>query len=176
MLGGTLTSALFRSGTAAGSLAAAALTAALVVATASVWHRRIRSKPVAQLAATSLLSLAAVPVELAGGVPGPSVASAAMARTVVFFSGALVVRAAFARSSRRGADRTQLLHFLSVAIASTAALGFYVSGLTKESLACSMAAGLCACLAYRRPTVKDLKPLGLMLSGLVFASTMALTL
>jgi len=176
MLAGAVASALFRAGMSPVSVLVAAVTAMLVIAGASAFHRRIRRSGLAQLAATLLLSLAALPIELAGGVPMSDAASATIARAIVFVTSALVVRAAFARASRHGGHRTWGLHLLSVAIASSGAIAFYAASRNRESIACAMAAGVCAVFAYHRPTVKELKLLGLTLSGLVLASATALAL
>lgn len=176
MLAGAQISALLRAGADRASLGAAALTFAGVVAAASAVHRRIRRSSWAQLAATLLLSLSAVPVELAGGVSGSSVASAALARAVVCLASALVVRAAFARSMRAGSRRNLILHVVSVALATASAFVFYAIDRGKEASACAMAALVCVAFAYQRPTVKELKFLGISLSSLVLASAMVLAL
>jgi hypothetical protein len=174
MLAGAQVSALLRARAHAPSLIAAAATVTVLIAAASALHRRIRGSGAAQLAATLVLSLSAVPVELAGGVPGPNIASSALARAVVFLASALVVRAAFARSMRGGRRRTFFFHLLSVAIAALAAVAFFAIGRGREAFACALAAIVCIAFAYQRPTVKELKLLGLSLSGLVLASAMAL--
>ena len=176
MLGGALASALLRAGATPASLMATAAAVVGIVALAVVSHRRIRRSSPAQLAATLLLSLSAVPVEFAGGVPSSSIASAAVARAIVFMASTLVVRAAFARSKRGGSRHNAFLHLLSVAIAGCGALSFYVGNRGKESAACALAALVCVAFAYQRPTVKELKFLGLSLSGLVLASALTLAL
>ena len=176
MLGGALASALLRAHPDAVTLLVATVTALGVVAAASVFHRRIRRSSMAQLAATLMLSASAVPVELAGGLSIQSVALAEIARAIVFVSSALVVRAAFARNTRDGATRNWFLHLSSVAIAAAGTLAFYVAAQTREAIACAMAGAVCAVFAYQRPTVKQLKMLGLSLSGLVLASALALAL
>lgn len=174
MLGGALGSALLRTHGGAIPLLVAASTALLVVGAASIFHRRIRRSGLAQLAATLMLSFAAVPVELAGRIAIPSVVLVEIARAIVFVSSSLVVRAAFARNTRSGATRNWFLHLLSVAIAVSGALAFYAVDHPQEAVACAMAAAVCAVFAYQRPTVKQLKLLGLALSGLVLASAVAL--
>lgn len=176
MLGGALASALLRAHAGAVTLLVTTMTALLAVAAASAFHRRIRRSSLAQLAATLMLSLSAVPVELAGGISIASVAQATIARAIVFVSGALVVRAAFARNTRAGTTRNWFLHLLAVAIAVAGALAFYVGGRAREAIACAMAGAVCAVFAYQRPNVKQLKMLGLVLSGLVLASALALAL
>ncbi|HEX2674539.1 MAG TPA: hypothetical protein VHM25_26870 [Polyangiaceae bacterium] len=176
MLVGALAGALLRTGAQATPLTVAALTGALVVAAGSSLHRRIRRSELAQLTATLLLSLSAVPVELAGGVSESRVALAAIARAIVFVSSALVVRAAFARTLRGGVNRNRYLHLVSIALAVLGAITFYASGHAPEASACAMAASVCLGFAYQRPTVKQLKPLGLALSGLVLATATALAL
>jgi len=174
MLGGALAGALLRAGAHVATFTVAVLTAALLVAGGSALRRQIRRSGFAQLAATLLLSLAAVPVELVGGVSVSRVALAAIGRAIVFVSSALVVRAAFARTARGGATRNWLLHLLSIAIAVLGAITLYATGHAREASACAMAAGVCLVFAYQRPTVKQLKQVGLALSGLVLASATAL--
>jgi hypothetical protein len=174
MLGGALASALLRTGAHAVTLVVALVTTVIVVAAATTLHRRIRRSELAQLASTLLLSFSAVPVELVGDVPGSSVAWAEIARAIVFVSSALVVRAAFARTMRGGARRNTLLHLTSVTVPALGAFAFSAAGRAPEASACAMATLVCAVFAYQRPTVKQLKMLGLALSGLVLASAVAL--
>jgi len=174
MLGGAVASALLRARPGIATVATGVITSVLVIAGASSLHRRIRRSGFAQLAATLLLSFAAVPIELAGGIAMSNVASATIARAIVFVTSALVVRAAFARASRHGGNRTWVLHLLSVVIAASGALSFYTASRGREAVACAMAAAVCVVFTYQQPTVKELKLLGIALSGLVLASATAL--
>jgi hypothetical protein len=176
MLGASLISALLRARLSALALATASLAGPAVVAFAVVAHRRIRKSATAQLAAGLGLAMCVAPIELAGGVSPSSVASALVARSVVFLSSALVVRAAFNRSARHAAVRSESLHAASFGIALLMAALFWLSRHVVEAFACAMVASVCAIFLASHPTVKQLKPLGLTLGGLVLMSSLALTL
>src|SRR4051812_18146037 len=76
MLSAAQGSALLRTrGTSASLLAAAFVLAVLVIA-GGFRHRRIRKSSAAQLSGTAALALSSVPIELAGALPGSSIASA----------------------------------------------------------------------------------------------------
>jgi hypothetical protein len=176
MLGAAQASALLRTQASWPSVIAAVLVAFAVIGAGSSSHRGIRKSSAAQLAATTALALSSVPVEVAGGLPLPSIASAALARVVVFVTSALVVRAAFARCARSGQRRSLLLGYASLAIPALAAGLLFALDKTAEAGTCLIASGVCAVFAWSRPTVKQLKPLGLTLGGLALISAITLAL
>jgi len=176
MLGAAQASSLLRTRGVPASVLAAVLVLVAVVAAASVSHRRIRKNSAAQLAATATLALSSVPVEVAGALPFPSIASAALARLAVFVASALVVRAAFAHSARNGERRSMLLCSASLAIPALSAALLFALGRTAEAGTCVIAGAGCAIFAWSRPTAKQLKPLGLTLGGLALITAITLAL
>lgn len=176
MLGAAQASALIRTQARVASVVAALLVTSAVVVGGSLCHRWIRKASAAQLGAAAALGLSSVPVELAGGLPLPSVASAGFARIVVFLTSALLVRAAFARSARSGERRGLLLGGASLAIPVVCAVLLFAIGRTAEGGTCVIASAACTVFAFSRPTVKQLKPLGLVLGelSLITAITLAL--
>lgn len=176
MLGAAQASALLRTRSVPASVVTAVLVVGAVIVAGSVSHRRIRKHGAAQLAAAATLALSSVPVEVAGALPLPSIASAALSRLIVFVASALVVRAAFARSARNGERRGRILYNASWVIPALSAALLFTLGRTVEAGTCVIAAGVCAVFAWSRPTVKQLKPLGLSLGGLALITAITLAL
>ncbi len=176
MLGAAQASALLRTKGAPHSLAVAALVAGVAISGASFSHRRIRRSSAGQLAGTLALALSSVPVESAGGVSLPSIASGSLARAVVFVTSALVVRAAFARSARDGRRSNLLLHLVSVALPALVAGLLFALDRPMEAGTCVIAGAASTVFAWSRPTAKQLKPLGLALGGLALTTAVTLAL
>jgi len=176
MLAAAFGSALLRSRVTPSSAGVALACALLAIALGSAGHRWVRRSSPLQLASTVGLAFSSAPIELAGGMSGASVALRGVARAVVFFTSALVVRAAFARSARRGEARSRLIAGASLAVPSFAGLTFLAAQRPPEAAACFMTSALCAGLVFIRPTAKQLKPLGLALGGLALLSAIALAL
>ena len=176
MLAAAQVSALLRTAAAAHSVASALLVIAALVFVGGWSHRRVRKSSAAQLAGAGILGLSSVPPEIAGNLPIPDVAAAALARVVVFLASALVVRAAFARAARGGERRSVLLQSASVALPALSSTLLFALGGTAEAVTCLMAGVVCAVFTWSRPTVKQLKPLGLALGGLALVTTITLAL
>jgi succinate dehydrogenase hydrophobic anchor subunit len=176
MLGAALASAILRAKGDRLSLLVAALGAVAAISAGGLSHRQIRKSSAAQLAATVLLALCSVPVELAAGLPFPSIAAAAFARGVVFVTSALIVRAAFARSARNGSHRSLFLRVGALVIAILAAALLFFLGRMTEAVTCLIAACAYAVFVWSPPTAKQLKPLGLTLGWLALASAITLAL
>lgn len=176
MLAAALGSALLRARVTLSSAGVALACALLAIAAGTAGHRSVRRSSAMQLAATVGLAFCGAPIELAGGISGASVAVRSLARAVVFLTSALVVRAAFARSARRGEARGRLITVASLAVPSLAGLAFLAAQRLPEAAACFMTSALCAVLVFVRPTAKQLKPLGLALAGLALLSAVALAL
>jgi hypothetical protein len=148
----------------------------VAVASAALFHRRIRSHEGAQLAATAGLGIAGAPIEWAAGLPLGSVLSGSLAWLVIFLASSFLVRAAFARSSRKpGTSSTSWQRAALLLLGSAFAL-LALSGRPVEARACVMAAAVCAVLSWWGPTAKQLKPLGLSLAGLALGSAAVLAL
>lgn len=176
MLGAAQASALLRTSGNLFSVVVALSMVAIVVAAGSTSHRQVRKSSAAQLTAAAALGLSSVPVELAGHIPLASIATAAIARVVVFVTSALVVRATFARAARAGQRRSRLLCAASLAIPALSGAVFLALGRTAEAGTCVIAAGVCSVFAWSAPTVKQLKPLGLTLAGLAIVTVVTLAL
>jgi hypothetical protein len=174
MLAAALGSALLRTRVTLASATVTVVSLLLAIALGSAGHRAVRKSSSLQLVATLGLAFSGAPVELTGGVSGESVALRSLARAVVFFTSALVVRAAFARSARRGEARSRRLDFAALAVPSVAGLAFLSMQRVPEAVACFTTSGLCAGLVFIRPNAKQLKPLGLALAGLALLSAVAL--
>jgi hypothetical protein len=176
MLGAAQASALLRTSGSLFSVVVAVSVVVIIIAAASIGHRQVRKSSAAQLTAAAALALSSGPVELAGHIPLASVATAAMARVVVFVTSALVVRAAFARAARAGQRRSRLLCGASLALPALSATFFFSLGRTAEAGTCVIAGAVCSVFAWSAPTVKQLKPLGLALAGLALVTVVTLAL
>ena len=176
MLGAALASALVRAHGHRLSLLVAIFVAFAAICGAGLSHRLIRKSSAGQLIAAGLLALTSVPVEFAAGLSLPSIASATLSRAVVFVASALVVRAAFARSARGGQRRTLVLSGASLVIPALTATLLFALGRVVEAGTCVIAGGTCAVFAWSRPSVKQLKPLGLALGGLSLVTAITLAL
>lgn len=174
MLGAALVSALLRADAASASVVAAGSVLVSAALLGGLVHRRIRRSSTAQLASAAMLALSAIPVLAAGKVPLPDIVTHTVALGVLFLASTLVVRAAFARSARNGQSRAVALHTGSVLLGLLGAACFAAFERTNAVVSCTLVAGSCAALFWRRPTAKQLKPVGLALSGLALASALAL--
>ncbi len=157
---------------------ASALVIAAVILGAAVVHRRVRRSGALQLALAVALGLVGAPVEWAGGTAAAGVLAVSAAWMAIYLSTTLVVRATFARAARGSGSRSRalLLRFGAVAVGAAAAAGFALGGRMAEATACATASVTCAALAWLSPTVKQLKLIGLALTGSVFLCALALSL
>jgi hypothetical protein len=176
MLAAAQAGALLRTRAVSPSVAVALLVSCVAVVAGSASHRQVRKSTAAQLIGTAALALSSVPIELAAAVLLPSIAWAALSRVVVFVASALVVRAAFAEAARGGARRGLLLRYASLALPTLSAALLVALGRTAEAGTCVIAGAVCAVCAWSRPTVKQLKPLGLALAGLALITAVTLAL
>lgn len=174
MLGAAQASALLRTQGSSPSVLVALWVVGAAILAASSNHRRIRKSSAAQLAASAALALSSVPVEIAGALPLSTIASAGLSRSAVFVASALVVRATFARAARGGQRRSLLLNGASLTIPALSAALLFALGWTIEAGTCVIAGAVCAVFAWSRPTVKQLKPLGLALAGLTVVTVVTL--
>jgi hypothetical protein len=167
MLLAVLGSALLRSPRAA-SFAAAVVVLVASIAAAALIRRAIRRHALAQLAAALTLGTAGLPVDLVAGDELGTAFGRAALWSGVFCASALVVRAAFCRSAGH-ARRAFLLTGLAVALCAVTAAGFGAAGAAALAMAAGLAATTCAAFALLRPSVKQLKPVGLALAALAAA-------
>jgi len=176
MLAAAQASALLRTGSTSPSMVIAVSTVVMVVVAGSLSHRQVRKSSAAQLLSAGGLALSSVPVEFAGDIAFANIATAALARLVVFVTSALVVRAAFARAARAGQRQSRLLCGASLAIPFASAAFFFALGRIPEAGTCVIAGAVCSVFAWCAPTVKQLKPLGLGLAGLAAVTVITLAL
>lgn len=152
--------------------------AAIGVAAAAIglgawWSRSVRRSSNFQLASSVLLAASGLPVSLVGGAPLESAIVTALAFAVIFFSGALLVRGAFARA--RGRGRAVVLHQAVAAVLSSAAtVAFALSGFTAAAISSALVVLLVTVVALVRPTTKHLKPVGLALAAVSTAALVIL--
>jgi hypothetical protein len=156
-------SALSRSGLSLRVVAIALGTIGLAVVLAGLARHAVRRDRRLQLASAGLLSLAGVPIDLAGGASLGTALTTAAAWAAIFVASALVVRGAFARA-RAARRRVSWLDVAALSLAAAASLAFAVAHLAPQALATGFT--LVAILVATRPTVKQLKPLGLALGGI----------
>jgi hypothetical protein len=176
MLSAAVLSAELRASFGSAALSVGAVVFVAAVASASLFHRKIRSHEGAQLAATAGLGMAGAPIEWAAGLPPSTVLAGSVARLAIFLASSFLVRAAFARSSRKpGISSTRwqqaVLLLLGIAFALLALAGRLV-----EARACALAVAVSVVLIWWRPTAKQLKPLGLSLAALSLGSAVVLAL
>lgn len=172
MLTASLAGALLHAGATRLASTTALIVALAAVLGAAATFRLVRRSVPLQLVAASCLACAGVPVEVAGGISMPNVAVAAIMRASVFVASVLLARGALAASGKSGRPKSAALELAAVALAGVAAVGLGAAEHFAEAAGCLLAAGALALLASRRPTAKDLKPLGLWLSALVTLSAL----
>ncbi len=131
---------------------------------AGLLRYEVRKNRRAQLVSAAAFGLVGAPIEVAGGVPVSLALWIAGAWAAIFVSGALLVRGAFARSRRKGGARAHELGALGLAAMASAL--FASVGLFAQALATGVAFGLMLLLVSRKPTVKQLRPVGLALAGI----------
>ena len=133
--------------------------------------RAIRRRPSLQIGSSALLGLSGLPIELTSGVPPTAALATAAAWIVVFTASALLVRAAFARGSRRGSHPGRY-ESGAVVLSTLGALGCAFAGFATEALALLISTICFSFIAGRRPTPKQVKGVGLALAGVaVLAGT-----
>lgn len=176
MLVAVLLAALLR----AGGTAVACVIAGLSAAAASVIGSQIRSvirrSGAAQLAAAAALPLVGVPVGLAAKQPIGAVLAMAAAWMAVFVSSALVVRGAFARARCSSSRAAWRLDVAAVGLCVLTSVVFGLLGQRSEAIATATAALGCTLIVLERPSVKQMKPLGVALAALALVVALMLGL
>lgn len=176
MLCAAILSAELRSGFTAVAIISGATVFASAVVVGSLLHRKIRSRDSAQLGASACLGLASVPIETAAGLPRSSVLAGSAALVAIFLASSFLVRSAFARSARNPRLSAVAWQRAALLVLAAAFVPLLLSGKMVEARACAMAAVICIILAWRKPTAKQLKPLGLALAALALGTAVALAL
>jgi hypothetical protein len=173
MLGGTLVDGMLRTSMNAATLLVAAVVALGAVGGAAAAHRRVRSRGSLQVAAALVLAVAGAPIEAAAGAPFTTLLVSAGVKSVVFISSVLVVRAALATSGKNGSSRSARLYLMASVLALAGAGALTAAHRAPEAIVCVLAIGSILLSAHRRPTAKDLKPLGLYVTALTLLTTLA---
>ena len=137
-------------------------------------RRGIRRSGRAQLASAAALALSGVPVELAGGATFRSLAGAVIAWTAILVGSALIVRAAFARAARGKKRRARWLDATAIALPAVACAVFVLVGWHAEARAAGWATVVCAALGLAHPGVKQMKRVGIALTGLALVAALLL--
>jgi hypothetical protein len=157
---------------------ATGLTALAVLITAPIGGgllaRSIRRSGLLQVLSAAALAFAGLPVELAGGAELSSAVATALAWITILIGCALVVRAAFARAARGKERRARWLEAAAVALPAAGSTLFLLQKSNTEARATAAAAAGCAVLVLLRPTVKQMKQVGVALAGLVTVAAVAL--
>lgn len=172
MLIGSLLGSLLRVGVTAATLVATASVFVFAVGGAALSARRIRRSGALQLASTLVLAVSGAPVEAAAGAVFATLVASACVKAEVFVSSVLVVRAALASAGKRSASRSVGLHVAAVALPAAGVAAFSWAGLAAEATACAITATALLALAIHRPTPKALKTLGLCTSGLTLLAAL----
>ena len=170
MLGTSLCGAVLRTRGAGFAMALAVLSVLVVAASFAPFRRRVRREGVLQLGTAVGLAFAGAPVEAAGGLSGASIVAGALLRTVVFVASVCVARAALATSAKNGRARSAVLYLAAAANALAGATWFSAGQRPSEALGAALTFGAVLLCAWWRPTAKDLKPLGLYLTGLAIVA------
>ena len=173
MLGTSLGGALLRTRGAGFVAALVVLAVLLVPASSTVLRRRVRGQGAWQGGSAVVLALAAAPIEVAGGLPLGAVLAGALLRTVVFVASFFAVRAALAASAKNGAARRLGFNLAAAALALVGLVVLVVLQRAPESIGAALTLATVLYLAWRRPTAKDLKPVGLSLTGLALLAAFA---
>ncbi|HEU5074104.1 MAG TPA: hypothetical protein VFU02_08020 [Polyangiaceae bacterium] len=153
------------------------VTLAAAVVLAGHFGQQIRRSPQAQLGSSLLLAFAGVPLQVAGAAETSELIATTSVWAVLFFSCSLLVRAAFARTGRAGENpwRARRLTTWALALGGCATAALYAANLPVH--AASVALGMlgCAAIAAARPSVKQLKPVGIALAVLIASAGLVLS-
>ncbi len=174
ILGVVVLSALSRKASSGAAWLVAVAVAIAAIALGGVLGHRIRRSAALQLVATGMLSLAGIPIELAGGASAADAASDAGAWFAIFIGSALGVRACFARASRRQRERATAQAFASIAVPLAVAGLFAVASLRGQALATLVAGAALAVISFFHPTPKHLKSVGIALAAVAVVAAVLL--
>jgi hypothetical protein len=170
LLVASLVSSVARSHVVVSAFVAAAAVALSATLAGALVHRYARRASFGQLAGAVALACAGVPVEVLGGLPAEAIAAGATMKAVVFSSSVLLVRAALVTSGKNGSRRSGALYLATCVLSVAGLLAFASIGRAPEALACTFTAFSALLLAWQRPTSKQLKPLGMYMTGLALVA------
>lgn len=178
MLLTVLVTASVRTPLTPGALGALFVTFAACVILGGRFSHRIRRSSRAQLASSILLAFAGVPVQLAGGTPTYDVIATTGVWAVVFLGSSLLVRAAFARTGRAGENPWQArwLTAWALALVGSGTGLLYASNLPVHASSAALGMLGLAAIAVARPSVKQLKPVGIALAVLIASAGLVLSM
>lgn len=172
MLGTSFGGALLRTRGAGLGVGLAVLVVVLIGASSPVLARRVRTGSGAQLLAAVGLALVAAPVEAAGGLAPRAIVAGVALRAVVFMASVFAVRAALAASAKNGMEKSARSQLAAGLLGLVAFAVFHALGRSSEAFGAALTVGAVLILAWCRPTAKDLKALGLYLTGLALAAAL----
>lgn len=149
--------------------------------------RSIRRESRLQLISSAALGCSGLAVEWVGGAPLESALHTASAWVLLFVACALLVRAAFARpaSTKRPADRRskrapgffqrpRALEACALSLCALGALVLDLVGARGEALVLGLSCVFLLALSYKKFSVKQLKPVGLLLAGWLSVASLIL--
>jgi len=131
----------------------------------SAMRRRVRRDGRWQLASSALLAAASVPIDLVGGARLAEALAIAGAWVTVFSTFMLSVWASTARSSKVRRPRVQALTLLAFLLPLAAAAVFAFAEWRAPALASLLASVASVAFAIWRPGAKQMKAVGLSLTG-----------
>lgn len=164
MLGAVQLAALLRVGPSLGSVLVLLGGSAAFAVAGGLASRAIRRRPALQLGSSAVLGASGLPLELLFGVAPRDAVTTAAAWVLLFLAGALLVRAAFARASRKGTSPARF----EVAACGLGAVGALACALAGAPVQALVLAGGTVCfgfIARSRPTPKQVKSVGFALAA-----------
>lgn len=174
MLATVVVVALARSRASHTVLLVATAVVVCAVLAGALFRKHVRRSGNLQLASAAAMSVVAVPIELAGGVSAPSIALNVAAWAVVFVSSGLCVRAIVARASRVRRGHASWLAGGALAVPLVATVLFVSVGAHAQAVASLIAALGFIVLGATRPSVKQMKRVGLSLASVAALAGVAL--
>jgi hypothetical protein len=175
MLTASMLTGLIQAGASGQALLAAAVLLFGAAAVGGLIHRRVRGNGNAQLASAAAMSLAGAPIALLAGVDPARVLATALGWVAIFLTSALIVRGTFARArSASIAHNSASFYAASIGLSALASAAFVALGFRGAAAATALSTLCAAALVAARPTVKQLKRVGLALAALSLVASVLL--
>ena len=178
MLLTVLGTALLRTPMSLAVLAALLATLTACVVMGGLSGHRIRRSPRAQLGSSALLAFAGWPVQIVGGADSAELCATTAVWLVLFVSASLLVRAAFARAARarQKALRASWLTAWALALCGGGFAALYALNQPVHATALGLGTLGCVLIAAARPSIKQLKPVGIALAVLMVSAGLVLSI
>jgi hypothetical protein len=174
MLAASILTGLIQAEARGAALLAAAVMLVGAASIGGLVHRRVRGNGNAQLASAAAMSLAGAPIAVVAGVEPARVVGTALAWVAIFVTSALIVRGTFARARSASRIAPAWLDVAAVGLSALASAAFVTLGFRGASAATGLSALCAAALMASRPTVKQLKRVGLALGALSLVASILL--